>query len=248
MKIPYIVRLRRGTDAANEPLLENVRQYSEKAKVDGGEVSYHSVRKGDTCRIAYLNMYAWACDDSLRMRRDVIEAMGEDPIRGSESVEHFLPTCSADGYGSLEQVSEEERLAGGKKAHGTLTLETDQLSLPEKTVYQLYKLRQEMEQLFQAYDVLLPQDNDYLVDKFLERSWLFLNHLATQMVADTKNHIRKVRGAKPITPQALYGRLSAVHCLRWNGKWVVPSPDEKLDAMCRKFDFDPTDLASLGIQ
>ena len=105
-----------------------------------------------------------------------------------------------------------------------------------------------MEQLFQPFDTLLPQDTDYLEDKFMEKSWLFLNHLASQMIADTWAHIRKVRRAKPITPQALYGRLSGVHCLCLNGKWVVPQIPEDLDAMCRKFGFDPTDLASLGIQ
>lgn len=248
MGIPYIVRLRRGTDAAKEPLLDHVKEYTESAKVGVRAVSYHSVRQGDICRTAYLNMYTYGYDDSFRMRRDVIGALGEDPIRNAEPVEHFLPTYTADGYGSLEQVSEEERLAGGKKAHGTLTLQTYRLNLPEKKVYQLYKLRQQMEQLFQAYDALLPQDTDYLEDKFIEKSWLFLNHLASQMIADTWAHIRKVRRAKLITPQALYGRLSGVHCLRLNGNWAVPHIAEDLDAMCRKFGFDPTDLASLGIQ
>ncbi|MCF7946778.1 MAG: transposase [Spirochaetia bacterium] len=65
---------------------------------------------------------------------------------------------------------------------GCFILQTNRMDLNIQQVHQLYKTRQEIEQTFKSYDNTLDSSSSYMRDVHSSEAWLFINHLALQML------------------------------------------------------------------
>ena len=68
------------------------------------------------------------------------------------------------------------------RANGTFILKTNRLELNCVQVYYLYKTRQDIEQAFKFYDNTLDASASYMRSHQSFEGWLFINHLALQML------------------------------------------------------------------
>ena len=68
------------------------------------------------------------------------------------------------------------------RANGTFILKTNRLELNCVQAYYLYKTRQDIEQAFKFYDNTLDASASYMRSHQSFEGWLFINHLALQML------------------------------------------------------------------
>ena len=68
------------------------------------------------------------------------------------------------------------------RANGTFILKTNRLELNCVQAYFLYKTRQDIEQAFKFYDNTLDASASYMRSHQSFEGWLFINHLALQML------------------------------------------------------------------
>lgn len=67
-------------------------------------------------------------------------------------------------------------------ANGTFILKTNRKELNCAQAYYLYKTRQDIAQVFKCYDNTLEASASYMRDQYTFEAWLFVNHLAMQML------------------------------------------------------------------
>jgi len=84
-------------------------------------------------------------------------------------------------YSRLKPVDVAEALQG-HKANGTFIMKTNRLDLNCAQAYYLYKTRQDIEQAFKFYDNALDASASYMRSHQSFEGWLFVNHLALQML------------------------------------------------------------------
>ncbi len=247
LRIPYLIPLRRDSPETKDVSFGALEAYPgyilERDRVIGC-----TSLDGEKDRLfAYLDLHLQAEEYDADCRRRARERLTrETGTVCPEPVEHnYSLSLGEDGY-LLCAASEEEREAGGQRTYGSLALRTDDEALSPEDGYRLYKLRQQMEDLFQPFDALLQQDALDLEDGFGAEGWLFLNYLAGQMIAETAAQLRAV-GEQEKNPRSWLMNLNYVQCCRVDGRWMFPPVHADVDAICRKLGFDPTDIGSLGV-
>lgn len=245
--ISYLIPLRRDSAETKDFSFGALEAYSGSILEQDRVIACTSLNREKTRIFAYLDLHLQTEEyDAVCRSRARERLIRETGSACPEPAGHRLSLLiGRDGY-LLCAASDEEREAGGQRAYGSLALQTDDEKLSPEDGYRLYQLRQQMEQLFQPLDTLLLQDALYLEDGFGDEGWLFLNHLAGQMIAEAASQLREV-GEQEMNARSWLMSLRYVQCSRVNGKWMFPPVPADVDAICRKICFDPTDIGSLGV-
>lgn len=129
---------------------------------------------------------------------------------------------------------------------GTLAIRTDRTDLTPRAVYEIYKQRQAVEQLFKTYDDSLSFDASYMRDDRSMEAWLFLNHLSATMAVAAIEDVAAAGQSKSVSYEDLVQTLAKVRaCRTADGSWA-PVPVKKATAsLCAKIGFDPEDVSLL---
>ena len=129
-----------------------------------------------------------------------------------------------------------EQLAAIQKKQllcGTFAIRTNQMDLSAQTLYELYKLREDVEQLVDAYKVELGCATTGMHSDETLESCLFVNHLALAMAYRVYNELKK-RGMlkKYAVTQTLEQILSKVMVTNVGDGWTLePAPKACRDAL-----------------
>ena len=116
---------------------------------------------------------------------------------------------------------------------GTFAIRTNQMDLSAQTLYELYKLREDVEQLVDAYKVELGCATTGMHSDETLESCLFVNHLALAMAYRVYNELKK-RGMlkKYAVTQTLEQILSKVMVTNVGDGWLLePAPKACRDAL-----------------
>ena len=165
-----------------------------------------------------------------------------------QAVDHGLQMDIQDGEFTISNEDEDDTEYDKSNTFGTMTIRTTVMDLPAEKIYRLYKQRQSIEQYFKTYDNTLAQDVSYMKNQFSEEGWLFLNHLSGLMAFDTLKNINEFDKNNDISIRGWYNTLRLVQCGMIDGTWQFPHLKENVVTRCEKLGFDPTDIASLGLE
>lgn len=115
-----------------------------------------------------------------------------------------------------------------KDAFGTLALITNLAEdhLPEQ-IYQRYKTRTHIEQLFDVFKNILHADRTYMRGGTEMEAWLFINFLATAYYYQLYRVLTEKGLLKKYTPKDILLYLSGIKALKINQKWEVAEIPKK---------------------
>lgn len=223
-ELDYIVPLRRNTaEVVLEQIeYENVFDYHHRA------ISAHTEKK-DGYRICVFR------DEKLRAE-EMADFVGrkEKANSAAEQKKKFVPERD------LHDVSGETKA----KLHtfGTIILRTSIMNGDERKIYETYKLRWEIEQLFDTMRNTLCADTSFMQDDPGFEGWTFINHLSLLMACRVLSMIREKKMAKDWSLAGMMDHLSRIYAVQIAGKWhlaeVIKKTKKMLDTFSIKLDLN----------
>ena len=127
-----------------------------------------------------------------------------------------LSESQIDGLQSIDVASTLQDTPG----IGTLILKTNRTDLNEAQVYALYKTRQEIEQSFKCYDDTLELESSHMQDTDAFEGWLFINHLALQMLYGILDYIAQAGLTSKYSFKDVIRTLDGIRANKINGVWL----------------------------
>lgn len=115
---------------------------------------------------------------------------------------------------------------------GTLILRSDRLDLSEAQTYALYKTRQELEQAFKCYDDTLDLESSYMQHPDAYEGWLFINHLALQMLYGVLDHLAQIDLTNMYSFKDVIRALQGIRANKINGVWYPTQFTRKTTKLC----------------
>jgi transposase len=124
------------------------------------------------------------------------------------------------------------------KGIGTFVLKTNRLDLNSQQVHHLYKTRQEIEQTFKSYDNTLDCSASYMRDIHSFEAWLFINHLALQMLYGILDLISTQGLTGEYSFEDMISYLKGVRVNLIGGKWYPTKITKKTTEFCERLHID----------
>jgi len=124
------------------------------------------------------------------------------------------------------------------KGIGTFILKTNRLDLNSQQVHHLYKTRQEIEQTFKSYDNTLDCSASYMRDIHSFEAWLFINHLALQMLYGILDLISTQGLTGEYSFEDMISYLKSVRVNLIGGKWYPTKITKKTTEFCERLKID----------
>ncbi len=121
---------------------------------------------------------------------------------------------------------------------GTFVLQTNRSDLNCQQVHHLYKTRQEIEQTFKSYDTVLEGSASYMQDLHALEAWLFINHLALQMLYGVIDRIAAAGLTSTYSFNDMISYLKGIRVNRINNVWYVSKVTKKTQSLCDKLDLN----------
>ena len=140
---------------------------------------------------------------------------------------------SQEEYERLVPVDVAEAL----QAHhdnGTFILKTNRDELNCAQAYHLYKTRQDIEQAFKSYDDTLDGAGSYMRDQYSFEAWLFVNHLALQMLYAVIGAVADRELTDKYSFEDVMAFLKHVRANRINGEWKLTKVTKHTARLCEE--------------
>lgn len=201
-QLKYLLPLRRNSSLVSyTPLHTNKKEELQYFLFKEQPIWYYTTRQPDNKRvIVFVNDYLKAAEQ-------------QDFIRRIEN--------KTTGY-SMDKFYEKE------DTFGTLALLTNLTEdhQPEQ-IYQHYKTRTQIEQLFDAFKNILHADRTYMRGETEMEAWLFINFLAMVYYYQLFRTLTETGLLKKYTPKDILLYLSGIKTLKINQKWEVAEIPKK---------------------
>lgn len=147
-------------------------------------------------------------------------------------------------YDRLQPVDVAEALQA-HRANGTFILKTNRTGLNCAQAYYLYKTRQDIEQAFKSYDDTLDASASYMRDQYSFEAWLFINHLALQMLYAVLQTIADRELTAKYSFDDAMQFLKHIRANRIEGRWRATKVTRQTMELCRKLDIELADPEKL---
>lgn len=146
---------------------------------------------------------------------------------------------SEEEYNRLKPLNVADALQE-HRTNGTFILKTNRSDLNAAQAYHLYKSRQDIEQAFKSYDGTLEAKASYMRDQYSFEAWLFINHLALQMLYAVIGAL----SAKDLTAKYSFDDIMAflkhVRVNRIDGEWRLTKVTKHTQKLCRELGIEMT--------
>ena len=227
----YIIPLRRNTTEVQIP--ENTSLYPNAFNFRQRSVFWTSSIKDGYKVVVYYDMLLAMHETNdlicrLEKKNNTMAAMLEkEEIRRSKGKrrltdEQIAAMQSIDVAGTVQQ----------RNQIGNLILKTDRLDLDESQLYALYKTRQEIEQNFKCYDDTLDLDTSFMQDQDAFEGWLFINHLALQMLYGILDYIAQTNLTVKYSFKDVVRTLKGIRANKINGQWRLTQFTKNIRKLC----------------
>jgi hypothetical protein len=104
---------------------------------------------------------------------------------------------------------------------GTIILRTSLMDADVQNIYETYKIRWEIEQLFDTMRNTVGQDTSFMRDDPGFEAWTFINHVTLVMACRILAKIRELNMGKDWSLAGVTDHLSRVHAVRVAGDWCI---------------------------
>jgi len=227
----YIIPLRRNTTEATIPA--NPSLYANAFNFRQRSVFWTSCAK-DGCKVVvYYDMLLamYETGDAIsrleKKNNTCAAAVGKEEARrkkgkGRLTDEQIAKMQSVDVAKSVQ----------GRNEIGVLILKTDRLDLDEAHIYALYKTRQEIEQNFKCYDDTLDLDTSFMQNPDAFEGWLFINHLALQMLYGILDYVAQANLTGRYSFKDVVRTLEGIRANKINGQWRLSQFTKNTKKLC----------------
>jgi len=117
--------------------------------------------------------------------------------------------------------------------NGTFILKTNKGELNCVQAYCLYKTRQDIEQAFKSYDDTLDGAASYMRDQYSFEAWLFINHLALQMLYAVIGALAEKELTDKYSFEDVMAFLRHVRANRIDGEWRLTKITKHTAKLCK---------------
>jgi len=231
--LPYIIPLKRGSLEIKGEIPQTPEKYGKVFTCRERSIYCQEYFREGYNVFLYYDM-ALANDETsdavirLDKRNAVICAKAERERRRKEKGHLRLSEAELKDLTPVDVAS----VLQGRKELGTFMLKTTRVDLNCSQVYMLYKTRQEIEQSFKAYDNTLDSSASYMRDHYSFEAWLFINHLALQLLYDSLDVIAKSQKTNQYSFDDLMAHLKGVRINKMDKTWMLTKITKKTTAMC----------------
>ena len=228
----YIIPLRRNTteirdDSGDKPIYDKVFNFRENC------IYCKEFRKDGYNVYLYYDMFLALCET-----KDTVERLQKKNISNEKELEKESARRKK-GKSKLteEQIANMQSIdiasaAWDTPGIGIFILRTNRLDLNEAQVYALYKTRQEIEQNFKCYDDTLEMDASYMQNPESFEGWLFINHLALQMLYGVLDYIAQAGLTNRYSFDDLIKNLQAVRANQDGKVWRTTKHTKYTKKLC----------------
>ena len=129
--------------------------------------------------------------------------------------------------------------------NGTFILKTNRSELNCAQAYHLYKTRQDIEQAFKSYDDTLDGAGSYMRDQYAFEAWLFINHLALQMLYAVIGAVAEKELTDKYSFDDVMSFLKHVRVNRINGEWKLTKITKPTGRLCEELGIELLEPAGL---
>lgn len=143
--------------------------------------------------------------------------------KGRLSQEEFEKLAPVDVAAALQ----------GHRDNGTFVLKTNRDELNPAQAYCLYKTRQDIEQAFKSYDDTLDGAASYMRDVHSLEAWLFVNHLALQMLYAVIGAVAEKGLTDKYSFEDVMAFLKHVRANRVGGEWALSKITKHTAKLCQ---------------
>ncbi len=182
-------------------------------------------------------------------------------LANDEAVDFIIRTEKTNNTIELKRVQEEKRRKKGKakltdeelaklvsvdvtqalqshKNNGTFILKTNRKDLNCVQAYYLYKSRQDIEQAFKFYDNCIENTGSYMREQYSFEAWLFINHLALQMLYKLINLVEVKGLTAKYSFRDLISFLKHVRVNKINDCWVTTKITKHTEKLCNELEIE----------
>jgi transposase len=112
------------------------------------------------------------------------------------------------------------------------------LSQTAEQLYGIYKQRNEIEVMFDAYKNFLEADKTYMQNRFVLEGWLFVNFLAMIAYYKLFDRLREAKLLHKYSPKDIIEIAKAIHQIRIRGTWLRAEMTKKTKHIFKKIKID----------
>jgi len=231
--IKYVMAIRRGCKEIGD-LPEHFSLY-EKAFTFRGRSIFCSERKmKDKNVFLYYDMELAGnettdCIQRLDKRNNAVALLKEKEEKRRKKGNGKL---SKEEFAALEPV-DVAREVQSRHEIGTFALETNCKEYNCAQVFYIYKIRQEIEQSFKSFDDTLDASASYMRHQYAFEAWLFINHLALQLLYSCLGLIADAGMTDQYAFEDLIHFLKGIRINKINGQWVTTKITKQTEKCCK---------------
>jgi transposase len=110
---------------------------------------------------------------------------------------------------------------------GIIVLRTNILDMTASRIYEFYKIRWQIEQLFKTLRNACDQDASYMRDDVGFEAWSFFGHITISIACRILAKLRELDLLKSWSLEAVLDHLSKIHVVQINDKWCIAETTKK---------------------
>jgi transposase len=218
--LKYIIPLKRNTKETDLATME----FEEYFSYHNRGISAHTDDKGGyrvyTFRDAY--MYAKEFSDSI--------------FRTEKANATAMRKRNFDPDKDLRDVSAKTKEI--EKKFRIIVLRTNITDKPAQYIFQTYKIRWDIEQLFNTLRNTCDQDASYMHDDVGFEAWSFFGHITISIACRILAKLKKLDLLKNWSLEAVLDHLSRIHVVQINDEWRIAETTKKTRELVAKLGFN----------
>ena len=229
----YVIAVRRGCAGVTE-IPSSPDKYEKAFRFRGRAIYCNEYRAGKDRLFLYYDM-SLANDEAVdfitrtEKANNTMEKKREAEDRRRRKDKGRL---SREEYERLAPVDVAEALQSHRD-NGTFILKTNRSELNGAQAYYLYKTRQDIEQAFKSYDDTLDGAASYMRDQYSFEAWLFINHLALQMLYAVIGALAEKELTDKYSFEDVMAFLKHVRANRIDGEWRLTKITRHTAKLCK---------------
>jgi len=125
-----------------------------------------------------------------------------------------------------------------EKKFGIIVLRTNIMDKSAAYIYQIYKIRWNIEQLFKTLRNTCEQDASYMRDDAGFEAWSFFGHITISIACRIVAKLKELQILKEWSLEALLDHLSRVHVVKINEEWRIAETTKKTRELVASLGFN----------
>lgn len=178
----------------------------------------------------YKKRYIWY--KNIAIEQDSLTVFLDEDLRVNEEKDYL------DRISKYPEDYNQESFFDKQKRMGTLALMTNIDDIGAEGLFQTYKSRCEVEQLFDVYKNFLKADRLYVHSTESVKGWLFINHIALIVYYSIFRALKQKKLLSKISVEDVIEHLAHINKIKIKDKWILQEIPKKTDKLISSFGLD----------